>query len=201
MRLLTGLAAATLVLIASPSFAQTAYEVVPAPTANRGQLVDINGVRTFTAADGTYTMTLGPDDATDIDQDLRFFTYGLKDDGHYVDVLIATDRIEDGGEILTLDDIQDHITDMLAGEEPPSFLEGLTVVDSKIIALGSGNGKKPVQLAIWIATDPKAPGTFAVMGGILLPKGSLMVMIDCNDAADAEAVLRDHLRLAEGVLE
>lgn len=204
MRLFAGLAAAVVLLTGAPAFAQgqnlAMYEVVPAPKANRGQLVDINGVRTFTGADGTYTLTLGPDDTTDVDNDLRFFTFGQKDMTHYVDLIVATDRVEDDNDVLALDVIQDNIADMLA-EESPSFLEGLTVTERKVITLGSGNGKKPAQLALWVATDPKAPGTVTVMGGTLLPRGSLMVMIDCNSAADAEAVLRDHLRLAEGVFE
>ncbi|ESQ90829.1 hypothetical protein ABAC460_08345 [Asticcacaulis sp. AC460] len=201
MRLFAGLAAAAVLLTGAPAFAQSVYEVVPAPKANRGQVADIAGVRTFTAEDGTYTVTLGPDDTTDVDNGIRFFTYGLKDRDHYVDMVVATDRVQDDSDILTLDLIQENIGDMLTSSETPSFLEGLTVTETKILTLGSGNGKTPIKMAVWIATDPKAPGTVTVTGGTLLPKGSLMVMIDCNSAADAEVALRDHLRLAEGVFE
>ncbi|EGF91954.1 hypothetical protein ABI_03860 [Asticcacaulis biprosthecium C19] len=196
MRLFAGLAAVAVLMTASPILAQTAYEVVPAPAANRGQVVDIAGVRTFTAEDGTYTMTLGPDDTTEVNRGMRFFTSGTKDESRFVDAMVATDRIEDGSEVLVLDTAQDNIADT-----PPPFLGDLTVTERKVITLGSGNGKKPARLAIWIATDPQAPGTVTIVGGALLPKGSLMVLIDCNTAAEAEAFLRNHLRLAEGVFE
>lgn len=210
MRVFTGLAAVVLMAAslssahsavaqaASPATA-LAYEIVSAPTANRGQIVDIKGVRTFTAENGWYTMALGAEGTTELDGDIRFFTYGDENLDNFADVAIVADVITDPDDALSMDDIQSNVAEML--QEDPLFLEDLDITERKILALGDGNGKTPTQVALWIGTDPQMPGTVTVIGGSLLPRGSLLIMIDCNTAAAGEAALRDHFRIAEGALE
>lgn len=202
MRMLAGLVAA--VMLAAPfhvSAQSASYELVAAPTAQRGQVVEINGVKTYTAENGWYTVTLGPDDTTDLDQDLRYFTYGKNTPGHFVEIVVATAGMKPDETVMSFDDIESGIADMISPTERPAFLDGLYISDRKIITLGDGNGHKPMQIALWIGKDPKAPDAVTVIGGTLLPKGNLMVMIDADNAEDAEAVLRAHLRIAAGVLE
>ncbi|MBW8880594.1 MAG: hypothetical protein JF615_03960 [Asticcacaulis sp.] len=196
MRSIAGLAAALFIVPFAALAAPADYELVPA--AHRGQVVAAGDTKTYTADNGWYTVSFGPGDSTDTADGLRYFTFGKATPGHYVDMAVAMNGLVEGEQALVLDAVEGGMIGMINGGYVPSLLQGKPVTERKILTLGDGNGRKPMQLMLWVSDDGQA---VTVVAGTMLPKGNLMILIDADNAADAETALREHFRIAEGVLE
>ncbi len=199
MRLFTGLLIAALCAAPVAAVAEVSgYDLAPAPVASRGQVVEAGGVKTFTAENGWYTVTLGADGTTQTGDHVRYVTYGRDVPGHYVDLSLVSNGLTEGEVALGLDAIEGGMGGMLNSGYVPSFLQGKPISARKVMTLGDGNGRKPMQLMLWVSPGEK---TVTLVAATMLPKGNLMILIDADNAVEAETVLREHFRIGEGVVE